>query len=85
MIHFIFDKHLGEGVEWELGGSEQQHFRFLEQTLMLLRHIHLNTLLGFTYLPAITHKLFPTNIQTATGQLLYFCCPSYSEMEWAGE
>lgn len=32
-------------------------FRFLEQTLMLLRHIYLNALLGFTYLPEITHTL----------------------------
>lgn len=67
------------------GRNRTTAFRFLEQTLILLRHSYLNTLLGFTYLSAITHKLFPTNIQTTRDQFLYFCCPFYSEMEWPGE
>ena len=46
---------------------------------MLLRNIDLDTLIGFTYLPVITHRIFPTDIQRAMDQCLCFCCPLHKE------
>jgi hypothetical protein len=52
---------------------------------MLLGNIDLDALIGFTYLPVITHKISPTNIKMTMAQCPCFCCPLYRKEEWPKE
>lgn len=76
----IFEKR----VAWGLVSQNRRASAFQKKTLMLLRNIDLNTLVWFTSLPVITHKIFPTNIQM-TVEIDACVFAALSTGKWSGQ